>query len=346
MSSDSNLFHAGEELEKEVFKLQGNRFVHKEETYLPLYEGRMITHFDHRASSVGVQTETTFRSGVTEETSSEEHRSATYPAMPRYWVAKDEVEDSKPDFHEYKWFTGFRDVTSTTNERTFVNSFLPYSGVGHKVPMMFTQENAPYWGCLHANISSFVLDYSTRQKLGGVSLTYYVIKQLPLHPPERYTPELLEYIVPRVLELAYTAWDLTAYADDVWSEASVDLQSAIESQWQANVEATGGGHRGKTPPEWVEHSDQADEHFPHSPFMWDEERRRYLRADLDGLYGHLYGLEREELAYILDTFPIVKEQNEKECGEYRTKRLVLQAYDELEGTDMLHSSDREKKEAP
>jgi len=138
-----------------------------------------------------------------------------------------------------------------------------------------------------------------------------------------------------VLELTYTAWDLSAFSGDVWSESRSDLKAAIKSQWQANVEATDGGHRGKSPPGWVEDSDQGDEQFPHAPFMWDEERRAQLRADLDGLYGHLYGLEREELSYILDTFPIVERQDREEYGEYRTKRLVLEAYDQLDETGLV-----------
>lgn len=133
-----------------------------------------------------------------------------------------------------------------------------------------------------------------------------------------------------MLELTYTAWDLAAFADDVWSEASDALQSAIEAQWQNNVQFTDGGHRGKTPPEWVEHSDQADQEFPHPPFMWDDERRRFLRAELDALYGHLYGLSHEELDYILETFPIVKKQDIEDFGDYRTKKLVLHCFDQIQ----------------
>ncbi|NOZ49409.1 MAG: hypothetical protein GXP37_05085 [Chloroflexi bacterium] len=58
----------------------------------------------------------------------------------------------------------------------------------------------------------------------------------------------------------------------------------------------------------------------------DEERRGRLRAELDALYAHLYGLTREELAYILDTFPIVRRKDEERWGEYRSKRLVLEDY--------------------
>ena len=60
-------------------------------------------------------------------------------------------------------------------------------------------------------------------------------------------------------------------------------------------------------------------------------RRARLRAELDGLYGHIYGLTRDELAYILHTFPIVWRKDQERYGEYRTKRMELEAYDRLEG---------------
>jgi hypothetical protein len=64
------------------------------------------------------------------------------------------------------------------------------------------------------------------------------------------------------------------------------------------------------------------------PFVWDERRRAGLRAELDAIYAHLYGLTREELAYILDTFPIVRRKEEAQYGEYRTKRMGLEKYEE------------------
>ena len=54
-------------------------------------------------------------------------------------------------------------------------------------------------------------------------------------------------------------------------------------------------------------------------------------CELHGLCAHLYGLTREELAYILDTFPIVRRKDEEKYGEYRTKRMVSENYDALEG---------------
>ena len=59
------------------------------------------------------------------------------------------------------------------------------------------------------------------------------------------------------------------------------------------------------------------------PFIWDEEERRHLRARLDALYFHLYGLDRDDAAYVLSTFPIVRKQDEAEFGSYRTRDLIL-----------------------
>ena len=59
------------------------------------------------------------------------------------------------------------------------------------------------------------------------------------------------------------------------------------------------------------------------PFPWDPEQRRHLRARLDALYFHLYGLSREDAAYVLDTFPIVRRQDHAACGRYRTRDLIL-----------------------
>lgn len=67
------------------------------------------------------------------------------------------------------------------------------------------------------------------------------------------------------------------------------------------------------------------------PITRDDERRAPLQAELDALYAHLYGLTREELDYMLDTFPIVRRKDEEQYGEYRTKRMVLEQYEELVG---------------
>jgi hypothetical protein len=131
-------------------------------------------------------------------------------------------------------------------------------------------------------------------------MNYFIFKQLPVLHPDSYTAADLAFIVPRVLELTYTAHDLQPWAADL-------------------------GHDGP-------------------PFAWDPERRALLRAELDAYYARLYGLTRDELRYILDpadvlgadypseTFRVLKNNETRQFGEYRTRRLVLEAWDVLAGS--------------
>jgi len=146
---------------------------------------------------------------------------------------------------------------------------------------------------LVANLSSFVCDYIARQKLGGVSLTPFTFKQLPVLPPTTYfqtcswfTSSLENWLFPHILELVYTAWDLQPFAQDC-------------------------GYNGP-------------------PFRWDQERRFVLRCELDAAYFHLYSIARDDVDYIMDTFPIVKRKDEAAHGEYRTKRVILEIYDAMQ----------------
>lgn len=66
-----------------------------------------------------------------------------------------------------------------------------------------------------------------------------------------------------------------------------------------------------------------------SRFTFDEDRRFWLRAELDALYFHLYGIERDDVDYIMETFPIVKRKDEQQYGCYRTKDAILEIYDEM-----------------
>ena len=67
------------------------------------------------------------------------------------------------------------------------------------------------------------------------------------------------------------------------------------------------------------------------PFRWDEERRTLIRAELDAAYFHLYGLERDEVEHVMDSFDALRRREEKpqNFGEFRTKRLILERYDAM-----------------
>ena len=77
------------------------------------------------------------------------------------------------------------------------------------------------------------------------------------------------------------------------------------------------------------------ETFPRPPFKWDEERRFHLRCELDALFAHLYDLTRDEFAYILDAFPIVRRRDEEQYDYYRTKQTILESFDKLTDASIL-----------
>lgn len=317
MTNDSGLFRTREQLEAEGYELDGNRFVRGDDLFLPLYEGRMIDHYDHRCASVGINDKEVMRSGVTLETSSNEHREPTFCAMPRYWVTPQYVAERIPGDYERGWFIGFKDVTSPTNQRTLICAPIPRTAVGNKVPLLLTGCSPGRVCGFLANLSTYVFDFVVRQKIGGVSLNFYIVKQFPVLPPDRYTPDLLDFIVPRVVELTYTAWDLQPFAQDILAEVGPETWARwFESDHLGSPSPV----HTSPPPAWAAGATPA-------PFVWDEARQDRLRAELDAVYAHLYGLTRDELAYILDTFPIVRRKDEARWGEYRTKRMMLEVFD-------------------
>lgn len=211
-----------------------------------------------------------------------------------------------------QWQMGWRDICRATDERTVIASVIPRTGVGHTLPLFVHDKPAYLAVALLGCVNSLVLDFVARQKVGGTHLTYGYLKQLPILSPEAYAEADLAFIVPRVLELTYTAHDLRPWAEDVIS--------SYRRQFPQDP---------LTVPECT------------APFPFDPDRRAVLRAELDARYARLYGLTRNELRYILDpadthgldypteTFRVLKNNDLKNHGEYRTQRLVLEAWDRL-----------------
>ena len=304
MTSDSEFFQSEDKLEKLGFELDGNRFVKNDEVFLPLYEGKMFMPYDHRFANV-VITENAIRAGQQDFIDPKDKTNFDLVPMPRYWVDINEVDTRARTYH--KWLLGFKNVTAPTNERTGIFSILPYAGVGHSIPLIFFNGIASIdICCFLSNISSFVFDYVTRNKMGGINLTYHIVKQLPVIPPECYDDNLINIISPKTVELTYTAWDLEPFAEDILAEIGPE-------KWN----------------EWFPHNPLKDN--KPQPFKWDTDRRFELKRELDAIYTHLYGISREDLEYILETFPIVKKNDIKVYGEFKTKEYVLNYYDQYEG---------------
>ena len=202
------------------------------------------------------------------------------------------------DIDAVGWLQAFRNITRATDERTFLTGSIPWSGIGNSGSVVdYAHVPAIASALVLANMNSIPLDWAARFSVGGVNMNFFIVKQLPVLPPETYLEDavsdlkFVELVVPRVLELTYTAHDLEGFARDL-------------------------GYQGP-------------------PFPWDENRRHRLQSELDALFSHMYRLDRTDLGWILDapppssSFPGLKSNEVNEFGEYRTQRYVLHAYDQL-----------------
>jgi hypothetical protein len=80
--------------------------------------------------------------------------------------------------------------------------------------------------------------------------------------------------------------------------------------------------------------------------VWDEQRRFFMRCELDALYFHLYQINRDDVDYILETFPIVRRKDEAAHGEYLTKRVILEMYDQMAALPTMHAPAPKDESAP
>ncbi len=205
MSNDSGLFKSCSAWAPDEDVLKHNN----ERELLPLYEAKMFHQFTDRWA-------TYTDDGTTRDLTDLEKSNPDFKVNPRYWVDKKEVENKLAQKWDKKWLLAFRDITKTVNERTAIFSLLPIVAVGNKAPLMlFDKNNYLLVSCLLANLNSIVFDFVTRQKMGGTTLNFFIVKQLPIIPPEWYTPEDIEFISSRVLELVYTAYDMKPFAQDM-----------------------------------------------------------------------------------------------------------------------------------
>src|SRR5579885_3145250 len=214
-----------------------------------------------------------------------------FTPRPRWWVDALEVEARLAGRWDRGWLLGWRDIARNTDVRTVIAAVIPRVAVSNKFPLIFFQRGIAT--SLLGLLSSFAFDYCARQKLGGATLNFFIAYQLPVLAPAAFA--------------APAPWDGARTLDD-WIRARV-----LELVYAArDLEPFARDHGYDGP-----------------PFRWDPERRFLLRCELDAAFFHLYGLERDDVDYVMDTFPIVRRRDEQTYGEYRTKRLILELYDEL-----------------
>jgi hypothetical protein len=201
-------------------------------------------------------------------------------------------KEIRPNYH-----LAIRRIARSSDVRTMIAAMLPMVGTDDTASVITVLGDINLEAAVLGNLNSIVLDYTCGFKIGGTDIRKHNFFQLPILPASNYAQAHFDFIVPRVLELTYTSHSLAPFARDL-------------------------GYDGQ-------------------PFAWDEDRRALLRAELDAFYARAYGLDRDELRYILDpadvkgpdypseTFRVLKNNEQKQHGEYRTRRLVLEAWDRM-----------------
>ena len=301
MTNDSRLFRGRRELMdgEKAWHVGGNVFDSAEGRWLPLYEGKMVQAYDHRAASVLVNPENIHRPGQPQPASDSQHRDPAWVPEPDHWVLEGEVRK----YLELDWCLGYKMITAPTNRRTLIASVIPLGGVGNSMGILLPagsadihRTNAPL---MIGNLNSIPFDYVLRNKIHGQNINWYIVEQLPVIPLDRFStmffgPRTVGDIVREaVLELTYTARDMAPFARDM-----------------GYVDETGDVL---------------------SPFVWDRGRRLALRAKLDAVFFILYGVvDRESVGYIYSTFPIVEEKEIRAYGSYRSRDLCLAWMNALE----------------
>ncbi|MER8972705.1 hypothetical protein [Mesorhizobium sp. M0800] len=290
MTNDSHMFRTQVELEgeDEAYPIEQNKYRNAAGDWVPLYAGRMIHIFDHRAASVRVNEANLHNAALSGNITVEEKAKPDFVTTPQYWVPERAV--ALPTGLD--WVISFRDIARATDARTLIVAALPRIGAGNTLPLILPDEHSVLSPALLGNLCSIGLDYVVRQKAQSTHLNWYIVEQLPVIPPDTYNvarfgnKTALEIVTETVLELTYTAHDMAPFA--------VAMGYVNEN--------------GSVKP----------------PFVWDEDRRLHLRAKLDALYFHLYGVtDRDDVRYIYSTFPIVEREETGTWGSYRSRDLCL-----------------------
>ena len=246
MTNDSSLFRTRAELASSGWRLQADRFEKDGNVMSPLYEAKMTYQFNHRSGTFE-GTPAGKRPHRLPSPSEGQLADPQYPTLPFYWVAEEEVDARLDGVWDREWLLGWRDVTdSRASVRTVVACIIPRVAVGNSFSLVVSSPDPQLVADLYANLSSIPFDYCARQKGGGLHLNFFTMRQLPALRPGVYaipapwasSGQIRDWLLPRVLELTYTAWTLKSFAEDcdedgppfIWdSERRFQLRSEIDA---------------------------------------------------------------------------------------------------------------------
>ncbi|MGC4122844.1 MAG: N-6 DNA methylase [Myxococcales bacterium] len=256
---------------------------------IPVYEGRMVDAFDHRAKA--------YRSG--------RGRAADWPELrfgaadkriaPQWYIAEGNLPEKLGQRTEL-YRVGFCNITGPTNERTLVATLIPPGTVcGNTVPTVSFPPGFEWAYLVWLSVAnSFPMDFLARKKV-SLHITNTILDSLPFPRCDANDPRGRR-LVGLAARLVCTGPEMTAFWHHLAREG-----------WAPPFDGSSG-----------------------VPGELDEERRWLIRCEVDACVARdFFNLTHEELEYVMDTFPIVRKNDEKAHGEYRTKRVILEVYDAM-----------------
>lgn len=329
MTNDSDKFRTAAELERlGAYRVAGQRWEKGEERWLPLYEGKMVQAYDHRAASVVVNSRNLNRPAQPSPTSDTEHANPGQSPTPQFWVSAEdistpvsetncgtppspsrrrpgpistvdtglrrhglaEVRGASDAIDDPLAVLAFKDVTSPTNLRTMIAAFVPATALGNTLPAILP------------DVPSSAATYSSNAPLWLGNLNSLILDYVAR---QKVQGQHLNWFI--VEQLPVVPPDAYARHFGPKTAAEIVREDVLHLTYTAHDMA--GFAR--------------DQGYDGPPFRWDEEDRIRRRARLDALYFHLYGLDRGDADYVLSTFPIVRREEEARWGRFRSRELVL-----------------------
>ncbi|MCQ2213051.1 MAG: restriction endonuclease [Bacteroidaceae bacterium] len=315
MTNDSGYFRTYKQLIENGYEFKDGVFFKGKQFFVPLYEGKMIYLYNHHFGTWPISDR---RPNAIPSPTENEYKDPQSSIVSWYWVDKDVVEgklikkNSKGKVlwkWNHNWFFGFRVITRSVDSRTFISSIMPRKSCsGNSITLMYSERSTYDIAILQGMLSSLTFDFVVRQKLGGINMSTFFVKQFPVLKKEQISSTMSWEIVKRVIKLCYFNHDLDEWAEELYQELSSEQQIVIPQLREKE------------------------------PFIYNPDQRAVWQAELDAIFAHLYGLTTEELRYILDpedvcgegcineTFRVLKDNEIRQYGEYRTKRLVMKAW--------------------
>ena len=295
MANNSELFETADQLETAgAYRVARDRYKRGDDRWVPLFQGSMVHAYDHRFASVGFNPESVQNPYYGIRPTSEQRADPSWTPRPWYWVNESSIADDVAGTHG--WLIAYRRTARSTDSRSMYATIAPRAGYGDSVFLWVPESGAPTLGmaCAVANFNSIALDFVLQRKIQGANLSKYIVEQLPMIAPDDYD---------------------RPFGDTTARELVADhVLRLCYTAWDLQPFARDLGYEG-------------------DPFIWNPAERRQLRARLDALFFHLYGLDEDDAAYILDQFPVLEKNERREHDKYLTKQLVLGHYRALAAGD-------------